>query len=320
MAVSPSANYTTNVVDVPLLGSLVGTEWITQSVLLTSGAMYHDSRPLDYGTNTVNIRREIFERTSGQAPASDGTISFRDIKDTEYRSPIFVRADGANILTLQGVISAGGVIDYNQLSANVSAKAAYMLDESAVKVVEGVGGIATASGSDATATLALLNTARWSRGDKGNQFMNGHFFCRSELMATLFGLGVVAPTSNTWGLSEGGKFSMLGQIPMIQGMTAHVSNKISLVGGVNHYAYMIEPGAIIHRGGETPTIEVAKIPDGFGTRIMFYIRAALGFQGAGWTGESDVITDTDLSTAANWALKAAVTADIKMVRWETDDD
>jgi hypothetical protein len=209
------------------------------------------------------------------------------------------------------------------LSAEVSSKGGAMIDDSAVRVVEGVAAANTAnqSGSDTIWTLPTLNAARWKRGDAGNQFQNGFIFLRSELMEVLQSGGLVAPTSNTWGLI-GTDISLTGMIPTIQGMYPVVTDKIDLVPSVgNHYAYLLEKGGLVIRGSESPIIEIAKIPDGFGNRIMFAVRVAMGVPYMGWSGASDVITDTDLATAANWSLKVSSTKAklVPLVRWETDE-
>lgn len=318
-----SANYTANVVDIPEFSALVGTDYQNAAVLVQSGAVEVDGRPIGTGTKTIGVRREVFQADEdGQSIDSDGELSFKSIKDVEWDSPIVTRADAANSFTLQALIGPNGVLDGAALAEQARVKVGRMIDSALLAATEGAAASNTGnqSGSDTILTLPTLNAARFKRGDAG-QFKNGIIILRSELMQTAYDLGLVAATSNTWGASAQDQIALTGMVPTIMGMVPFVSDKVSLASAGNHYAYLLEKGALLFRGGMMPTAQIDGVEKGFGFRFKFFVRFAVGMKGMGYTGTtSDNIPNSELSTSGNWTLKAAYAKHVPVVRFETDND
>lgn len=323
MAIVPSTTYTSNVVDIPTLIGLFGTDWPNQAVAMKSGAVMLDTRPIPNTSQVINVRNQIFEtEEDGQAIGIDGELNFKEQIQTSIYAPVVVRADAANIYTLQGEIQAGGPIDEAAIAEQMRAKAAIMIDTAVVRAIEGIGAAITgnAYGDGSTITLDLLNSARWNRGDFGNAFQDGIILWRSEMMAKAMSLGLVAATSNTWGADAQNQIALRGTVPTVQGLYPFVSNKLAL-SGADQLAYLIEKNSVLLRANLEPVVEIAPIEKGFGHRVKFYIRMAIGFRGVGWSGAvSDIVTNDDLAASGNWALKAAQTKHVPIVRWLTDND
>lgn len=319
MAAVATADYS-NIVDLKVLSGLVGTDWQYKSVLAQLGVLAMDSRPLPTGTQTTVVRGAIFESDDeGQAVGFASSLSFKDSTQTEMVVPLIVRADGATLWDIQGEVQAGGPISEADLATQIRAKAAQMLDTALIKIIEGCGAANTGNqdGSGAALSLALVNQARWKRADYASGFQNGVFLCRSEIAQFMHGLGLVAATSNTWGIT-GQDIALTGTIPSVQGMQLAVSDKLTAVDANDSYAFLMEKNSILFRGSEAPTIVMSDVEEGFGKRIKFRIRFGATVKGMSWKGgASDVYTSADLSTSGNWELKAAYAKHVPMVRMYT---
>jgi hypothetical protein len=314
-----STNYDSNIVDVPLLGSLIGTDWATEAVMAKSGAMAIDSRPIGTGSTIINIRRKIFEGSSAQAPDTDGELSFVDVNDTKFNAPIVVRAYGANMFSLQAEMSVNGVFDYPQIAMEIREAIVRAIDTTAVKVVEGCAASNTGnqSGSATTLSATALNTAAFVRGDKGNAFVGGVMLMRSELALGLKNLGLIA--NPTIGFDLQNSIATNGMISSLLGMYPYISNEVSLVSAGVHYAYLMEKGAVVFRGGMAPIIEVSPIPKGLGKYLKVYCRFAIGIRNMSFIGTAaDNFSDTELATSGNWELKGLNAASVPLVRWHTN--
>lgn len=318
-----SAAFSSNVVNVDEFSQLVGTDYQNAAVLMQSGAIETDTRPLGNGTRSIGVRRQVWEGdVEGQSLAIDGEFSMKDVNDVQWLSPIIVRGDAASSYTLQALIGPDGVTDVAALAVQARAKIGQMIDSAAIAALEGAAAANTGnqSGSDTILTLPTLNTARFVRGDVGNMFQNGVIVLRSELMATAMSLGLVAATSNTWGIA-GANIALNGMVPTIQGMFPYVTNKLSLSSTTSHYAYLLEKGALIFRGSEAPIVQISDIPKGMGYYFKFTVRFAIGVKGMTWGGAaSDEVTNAELRTSGNWTLAASAAKLVPVVRFETDDD
>lgn len=319
MAAVATAEYS-NAVDLKVLSGLIGTDWQYKSVLSQLGVLAVDGRPLPTGTQTTTVRGQIFETDDeGQAVGFATSLSFKDATQTEMVAPIAVRADGATLWDIQGEVQAGGPISEADLATQIRAKSAQMLDTAVIKIIEGCGAANTGNqdGSGAALTLALVNQARFARDDYAMGFQNGVFLCRSEIGQFIHGLGLVAATSNTWGIT-GQNIALTGTIPAVQGMQLAISDKLTAIDANDSYAYLLEKNSIIFRGSETPVIKMSDVEEGFGMRVKFRIRFAAVVRGMSWKGgASDVYTSADLAASANWELKAAYAKHVPMVRMQT---
>jgi hypothetical protein len=319
MPAVPTADWS-NIVDLKVLAGLVGTDWQNKAVLMQSGVMQSDGRPLGTGTQTTTIRGKLFEGDDvGQEVGIATPLSFADATQTEMVAPIVVRADGATLWDIQGEIQAGGAPSDAEVAMQMRAKAAQMLDTVGIKIMEGCAAANTSNqdGTGATISLILINTAKYTRLDYAEGFQNGAFICRANIAQKLGELGLTAATSNTWGI-DGAGIALTGTIPKLQGMNLLVSEKVTAVDANDSYAYLVERGGILFRGSEVPTIAISDVEDGFGKRIKFRIRFSAVVKGMSWKGgQSDIYTNVDLAAAANWELKAAYAKHVPLVRMYT---
>lgn len=309
-----------NIVDLKVLQGLVGTDYANKSVLFNLGVLQMDGRPLPTGTQTTIVRGQIFESDEdGQAIGVGTDVSFKDASQTEMIAPIVVRADGATLWDIQGEIQAGGPTSEADLAQQINAKAASMLDTAVIKILEGCAAANTGNqtGSGATITLDLINDARWVRDDYAPGFQNGVFLCRSEIAQKIHSLGLVAATSNTFGISGAG-IALQGTIPLLQGMNVAVSDKLTAIDSNDSYAYLLERNSILFRGSEAPVIKMSDVENGFGTRVKFRVRFAAVVRGMSWTGGgSDVYTNAELATSGSWTLRAAQAKHVPVARMQT---
>lgn len=321
-----------NIVDIKVLRGLIGTDWLNMSVLMKSGAMTLDPRPLDWGTQFTSVRNKLLQDTTaggqtGQAIGIGSTVTFAERTQTEIVTPVVQRATGAIIDTVQEMIQAGGPGKEEELALEIREWAAEAVDTLGVRILEGAIASVTENLLDTSGsgdiTLDAINQARYKRGDYADRFKGGLFIAHSHIMQDLKTSGLVAFTSNTWGTQN--TQSTDGVIPLVQGMQTWTTDKLAQEGGVftgggsvDYYTYMLEPGALVVRGQLLPVIQDDGVENGFGRKIKVMIRIGIALRGIGYSGaQGDIITDADLNSSANWSNKLMSAKHVPAVRLQT---
>jgi len=322
-----SQGYTDNIVDLKVLQGLVGSDWLNESVLFKSGAVLRDTRPLPTGTFVTDVRTKMFEDDEeGQAIGVGSTLSSAERKQIAMNHPIVRRGSVALVDDIQGEIQAGGPEDMARMADEIRRAAAVYFDTALIKALEGsMASTALSSlqvGTGATLTLPLLNAAKFARGDKGYAaFQNGFILWSSAMQQTATDLGLVAATSNTYGMNAQNQIVMTGMVDKVLGMNVLVSDKLTAPDANDHYAYLLEQGAFIVRGGMEPKIVISDVENGFASKLKFRITFSAGVRGVSWAGsQQDVYTNTELGTAANWTLGANSYKHVPAVRMLTDNN
>lgn len=320
----PASNdYTDNVVDLKVLRELVGTDWINESVLYKSGVIALDSRPLPSGTFSVAVRNQMFEAEDEGIALGIGTsLSSKERKQVEISHPIIRRGNVGLLDDIQGEIQAGGPEDMGRVSEEIRRAASTYLDTAIIKALEGAAAANTSgqTGDGSIISLSSLNTAKYLRGDKSEGFQNGFWMLRANVMQTLVGLGLVAQTSNTFGVQGQNTIVLEGMAPKLLGMGFIVTDKLNQPDATDEYMYALERGSIIVRGNLNPIISSHEVEDGFGTKIKFRISFSAGVKGMKWAGsQQDIYTNAELATSTNWSVGALSYKHIPVTRLKTDD-
>lgn len=322
-----SQGYTDNVVDLKVLQGLVGTDWLTESVLYKSGAVVRDTRPLPTGTFVTDVRTKMFEdEDEGQAIGIGSTLSSEERVQTAMNHPIVRRGNVALVDDIQGEIQAGGPEDMARMADEIRRAAAVYFDTALIKTLEGsLASTALSSlqvGAGAQLTLPLLNAAKFARGDKGYAaFQNGFILWNSAMQQYATDLGLVAATSNTYGMNAQNQIVMSGMVDKVLGMNVLVTDKLAAPDANDYYAYLLESGAFVVRGSMEPKIVISDVENGFATKLKFRITFSAGIRGVSWSGsQQDVYTNAELATGSNWTLGAASYKHVPAVRMLTDNN
>jgi hypothetical protein len=299
-----------NIYDPIQVSSLVGDRWLKEAKIVTSGIAELDGRPIPEGTLVYSLKERILQDRSGQAVAAGGTISTAVPIQTKTQHPRVWRYDSITEDDVLMDIEAKGIAadEYAGLANSISKAALQYLDDSMVSVIEGSAAALTTNntGNGAVISLDGIITAMAARGERGMNFMGGGMAMHSALYWKLASLGVVASTSNTFGNAVQDKIVQTGALPMqVVGMTPIVSDKFALFNTHDYYLYLISLGALALRASGAPTIESSRLTASrqFGTVTNFKIGFGIGFKGLTYVGAgSEMISDTDLETSANWNL------------------
>ena len=290
------------------LQALVGKSWVNETSLFKTGIFKWDVRPLQ-GTQVTTIWQKRFQGRSGQTVPAGGSISPTVKVQTAGYAPIIWRYDSVVESDVNNQIEAKGLPAVKASMADDVKEAAMQYSEdAAIAVIKGVGAAMTGNqaGSGATVSLDGMVDGLAALDDQGYKLNGGAAAMRSAIYYKLLKLGVVAQTSNTWGIDAQNNMVKSGQIPEnVLGLTPIVTNKIADLGSNKSYVYYIGKEALHLQGNTLPTFEVAKLTVNgiFGTKTNFYITFAVGAIGATWgKAASEVISDTDLETSANWTL------------------
>ncbi len=321
-----SQEYTDNVVELKVLRELVGTDWIKESVLYKSGAVAYTGKPLPTGTFSVAVRNQMFEDDEdGQAIGIGSSLSKKDRKQVEISHPIVRRGNVGLLDEVQGEIQAGGPEDVASMANEIRIAAATYMDTALLRAVEGIGAAITTnqSGNGATIDLPGMNTAKYIRGDKSSGFQNGFWLVNSGIMQKLVSLGLVAPTSNTWGMGNQDQIVLTGMANTLLGMSFIVTDKLSANASdaTDDNVFLLEKGAIQVTGSLNPIIKFSDVEDGFAQKIKFRIGFSAGVRNVRWAGaQQDIYTNAELATSSNWALGALSAKNVPLALYVTDKD
>lgn len=300
-----------NLFDPVKVTAIVGDQWVNESKVVQSGIIQLNPTPLQ-GTKTYTLRQRRFQDTSGQAIAIGGTISPDVRTQTQVDHPIVWRYASTVESPIGDEIAAKDVTYENvSLAEEIQTTSRQYVDDSAYQTIEAVGAaltgnqVGTGSG---TVSLDLVVQAKAALGERGMMFNGGAFACNSAVYWKMARLGVVAQTSNTFGINAHNAMVNSGLLPEnVLGMAPLVSDKFAAVTGTQYYVYLIGQNALKLRGAGRPNIETASLASlrQFGNVTNFYVKYGIGFDGVTWGGtSSEKVTDTDLATSGNWTLSS----------------
>lgn len=325
-----SQGYTDNVVDLKVLRELVGSDWTNESVLVQSGVIEMDNTPLPSGTYSVAVRNQMFEDDEdGQALGIGSSLNSKERTQIEISHPIIRRGNVGLIDDIQGEVQAGGPDDIARIAQEARRAAAVYFDTAVLQCIFGGaaanatgnnGGAGNTVGNGAIISLDLLNQLKWCRDDYGSRFQNGFLLMRSTVAQTMWGLGLVAQTSNTFGVSAQNEIVLSGIAPKVLGMGILVSDKVTPPDATDEYVYALEKGSIRVRGDMTPKFRFSDVENGFADKIKFRITFSAGIKGMKWSGsQQDIYTNAELATSTNWALGYRVAKQVPVARLKTDN-
>lgn len=318
-----SQSYTDNVIDLKVLTGLVGSDWTNESVLVQSGVIEMDSTPLPSGTYSVAVRNQMFEDDEeGQALGIGSSLSSKERTQIEISHPIIRRGNVGLIDDIQGEIQAGGADNIERIAQEARRAAAVYFDTAVLQALFGGAAANTGNqvGSGAIVSLDLLNQLKWVRGDYGSRFQNGALLMRSTVAQTMWGLGLIAQTSNTFGVQGQNSIVLSGIAPKVLGMDVLVSDKITPPDATDEYVYALEKGAIKVRGDMIPKFRFSDVENGFADKIKFRISFSAGIKGMKWAGsQQDIYTNAELATSTNWSLGARSAKHVPVARLNTDN-
>lgn len=315
--------YTDNVVDLKVLRELIGSDWTNESVLFQSGVIDFDSTPLPTGTFSVAVRNQMFEDDEeGQALGIGSSLNSKERKQVEISHPIIRRGNVGLLDDIQGEIQAGGPEDISRMAVEARRAAAVYFDTAVLKALFGGAAANTDNlvGSGGIISLDLLNQLKWIRGDYGSRFQNGSLLMRSTVAQTMWGLGLIAQTSNTFGVQGQNTIVLEGIAPKVLGMGVLVSDKVTPPDATDEYVYALERGAIKVRGDLMPKLRFSDVENGFADKIKFRITFSAGIKGMKWAGaQQDIYTNDELANSANWSLGYRVGKQVPVARLLTDN-
>jgi len=323
MAVSTYANQ----IDPENIIASIGKNWLYKTKLMTSAPniFIKDPRPTE-GTQTSVVRHKFFQGSSGQVVAPGGSISSVGRVQNKEVHPIIWR-DGAidEDYKIMDIISktGAGSIEQDYVMACEEA-AAQWVEDSFIKMIEGVGAGITSNqtGSGATVTLAGMIAAKAALGDNGLVLQGGAALMRSALYWTLVGLGAVAATSNTFGNAAQDAMVKSGSLPeTVVGLTPIMSDKVAAAPTSKDYVYFIGPQSVVMRGNDLPIIRMADktVLKEQGMVTTLRVSFGLGVKNATWgASASTEVTDADLATSGNWSGSDTDDKYIRIARFHTD--
>ena len=300
---------------------LVGQDWQHAAKILSSGIVKLDSRPLK-GTQVSELRQTLFQDTSGQALKAGDSISSQKETQSRIKHPIIWRYQSADQPDVIDEIKDENIPSENVVMAEAIRRAcAQYLDDSAIACIKGTGAALTDNQEgDGTDLISLdeIVGAKAKLGDAGVNLNGGSAGMRSEVFWKMVRLGMVAATSNTFGLSAQDAMVASGMLPQnILGLSPIVDDKFEALGSNKFYVYLIGANSLVVRGNSTPEVKVAEDTANkkFSTITNFKVSYGIGFDGMdfGATAAED-ISDTALATSGNWTLGAAYSKNIPLAR------
>jgi hypothetical protein len=309
-------------IDGQLIEKAIGDNWLYDSKIIATNAVDVDSRPIPSGTGSYYARERDIQDVAPEAVSASGTISPYTVTHTKVTHPRVWRYGN---LTYSDVIKDIDALEYEEAAVKLRRKAVQDLDSDIVAVIKGIGETLTGAQYDATGvgvidldqivdTMALL-------GDRGLELQGGIAAGRSALYFKLLKAGLVAMTANTFGLENQTRMVQNGVLPMnVLGMSFIPSDKFANLGSSQYYLYLISARVLTVRGAGQPMIETARLAAArqFGWVVNMKHDYGIGMYGVNFKGSlSEVISDTDLATAANWELKTQNVNQVGIARLKT---
>ena len=318
--------YTTyaDILDPEVLMATIGENWLYGANLINSGIIGVDSLPLK-GTLTSEIRQKVLQNRTGQALNPGDTISGAKREQEKASMPVLWRYD-----RIEEPDPIEEIIDTEipQINADFAGEiqraSIQYVDDSFVKIIEGIGAALTANqydGSGSEISLAAIAATKTKVGDKVRNLDGGAMVVSSAKYWKLVSLGLVAATSNTFGNMAQDMMVREGTLPVtVVGFTPVVTDKLAAAPASDYYTYLVGRNQVVARGGVRPIIKINEIDGKFSTEIKFYVRYGLGCSGMKWGASASAkVTDTDLSTSTNWSLATNCNSnDVTIFRMRTD--
>jgi hypothetical protein len=313
-----------DIYDPEVLEKLVGEQWLNDPIIVQSGILGRDSRPMQ-GTQIADVRQKIFQGTSGQALNAGDSISAQKREQEKASMPVLWRYQRMEEPDVIGEIIAKDLQEENaNMAGAIKLAAMQYVDDSFRATIEGIGAALTANQNDQSGSaisLANLSNTKKLVLDKVASLDNGAILIHSVKYWALVALGLVAQTSNTYGIDFHNQIVKQGALPTnILGLIPIVTDKLNQAGDSDYYTYLIGKNQLVLRGNTAPTVKVNELDGKMSTEIKFVVSFAVGCDGMKWgASASEKVTDTNLATSGNWTLATnANSNDVTIFRLETD--
>lgn len=318
------ANFTSfaDIYDPEVLKKLIGEGWLNNANVITSGIMKRDPREMQ-GSLVSEIRQKMFADSVGQSLKAGDEISAINKTQEKANMPNLWRYNAINMPDVIEDIETKDIPSENaNMAEDISKASTQYVDDSSIKLIEGVAGALTANQFDAGAndiTLQFISDTKAKALDKLRSLDSGAIIMHSKVYYDALALGLVTNNNSTFGLAAKEQMVRDGNLPTnILGLTPIVTDKLALDSG-DYRTYLVGANALVLRGNESPDIEVNRLPKSRSTFINFLIRYGVGAPGMKWglAGKEDV-SDAELAAAANWTLATnAHSNDVAVYRLQT---
>jgi len=319
----------TDQIDPQNIIAVMGKNWLYNTKLVQGAPniFIRDVRPVE-GSLTTTVRNKFFQGSSGQVVAPGAAISSVGRVQNSEIHPIIWR-DGAidedyKIMDVISKASGAQSMEAEYVQACNDA-ASQWFEDAFIKMIEGVGAAITANqtGSGAIVTLAGMIAAKAALADNGLVLQGGATLMNSAIYWKLAGLGVVAATSNTFGNAAQDAMVQSGSLPeTVVGLTPIMSDKVTAAPSSKNYVYFLGPNSVVVRGNDSADIRMADktVIKEQGMVTTLRLAFGLGARNATWGKAASVnISDTDLSTAANWSGSDTNDKYVRIARYHTNE-
>lgn len=313
-----------NLTDRAKIAEIVGTNYVNRAKIAQSGLLSMEGN-IAQGTTEEWIREELFEVDSaGQAIGVNSEISLQDKTQTLYKMPVCWRADGALLDDIYEDISvkeATRMAETNLVNG-ITRKAAQMLDEVYISIINGYGSYAATNSinyqnsNGSQISTSIIQQGKKARSDEGS-FDNGILLARAVVIHKIYTLGLIAFTSNTLGVQAQDSLTATGRFVngTVLGLNMLMDDKLYDQTGTasdagDQYVYLMEPGCIRAKNGGRPDIDpIQRKERSFQDVAKFRIKVGGTVKGISWQGSVGAqgeITNSALATGTNWtsALKS----------------
>lgn len=313
-----------DMIDYPKIRKIIGDQWINEARVASLSIV--ERNPLsNQGTYEYTLRERTFQDTSGQSLAAGDPISSSKRSQLSVKHPKCWRYGS---LDEPDVIMDFEVKDAARENASLAdairIAGSQCVDDSTVSVIKGTSEALSGNQYGTGATTISLDeivSAIAKLDDRGLELNGGAMLGNSAVYWKLVKLGLVALTTNTYGVEAQNRMVVMGQLPMnLLGMTFVMSNKFAAVSSNVYYVYLVGPGALQLHGGDAPFVEGGRktAQKEFATVTNFRVLFGLGFKGVTYGGTmSEKITDTNLETSGNWTLAAPDSNQVRLARLYT---
>jgi len=314
-----------DIYDPEVLTKLIGADYQNEIRLANSGLIRKEGAPNE-GSQLQWLKQTIFSTDDeGQTIGVGSEISLKNKVQTDYALPLVWRADGAELDDVSEDIMAklqkdGAEAD---MANAISAKAAHMVDSSAIKIIDGSAAFIVSEGTNyndagtSQANLVDLEQTKATRGEKGVSFDSGFMVMRGTMYHKLASLGLIASTSNTMGNMKQDEIVRNGLKGTLLNMNILVTDKIGLVpSDTDHYIHFLEAGSLRMLMADNLTIDpVIRAQRAFTSSLKFKVSFGGMIDGLSWSGTKvnpALVTNTALATGTNYELAASYIKNVPM--------
>lgn len=310
-----------DIVDPEVIEETIPDDYQDNAKLVVSGLVTREPEPLE-GTQASFIKETLFEGDDeGQAIGINGEITLKDKSQTKYQIPVFWRADGCLMDDIEGEITPKRKRSIQLEASNaVQRKALQMQDTSCVYILEGCGMYLASVPENyldtaaVQVTLSLLQSAKSQRNDEG-AFDNGILLVRSLMYHRFCSLNLVQNDSNTLTDAKRTEVLQTGTLGVILGMNFLMTDKLAVAADGDYYSYLCEKSALRIKGTGAPKVDpIVRAERNFQDIIKFRFKLGGHINGMDWQGTaSDLVTNAQLATAANWARAKTYAKNVPIV-------